>query len=119
ADYAGGNYLFPMTQSYGVQLAYDTASLVSFDNVQDYRNWILRLERYGEYVDQNIALLAKGIERGFTQPAVVTKLLIEQIEAQRVADPARSDYYAPFEDMPKIIPAATQDRKSTRLNSSH
>ncbi|HEX7029089.1 MAG TPA: DUF885 domain-containing protein [Gammaproteobacteria bacterium] len=108
ADYASGNYLFPIMQTSGMQLAYDTASLVSFENEQDYRNWILRLERYGEYVDQNIVLLQKGIERGFTQPAVITKLLIEQIEAQRVDDPAKSDYYAPFEHMPDTIPAATQ-----------
>ncbi|HEX7046008.1 MAG TPA: DUF885 domain-containing protein [Gammaproteobacteria bacterium] len=109
ADYASGNYLFPMTQSYGVQLAYDTASLVSFENEADYRDWILRLERYGDYVDQNIELLQKGIETGFTQPAVITKLLIEQIEAQRVDDPAASDYYTPFTEMPDAIPEAKQE----------
>ncbi len=108
ADYASGEYLFPMNQSNGAQLAYDTASLVSFETAEDYRNWISRLERYGDYVDQNIALLEKGIDAGFTQPAVIVKLLLEQIEAQQVEKPADSDYYRPFTDMPATIPAATQ-----------
>lgn len=107
-DKTSKQHLFPMTQSYGVQIDYDAANLVSFETESDYQNWISRLQRFGAYVDQNIALLQQGIDTGYTQPAVIVDLIHAQIKAQRVAQVEDSDFYQPFVEMPDSIPAEVQ-----------
>lgn len=106
--YAVNEHLVSINQRDGAHTAYDTANLVPFENEQDYRNWIARLNAYGDYVDGNIALLSKGVEEGYTQAGVIIDLIIEQIDAQQVSDITTSDYYAPFAKMPDSIPAKTQ-----------
>jgi uncharacterized protein (DUF885 family) len=59
---------------------------------------------------ETIALLKQGVVAGMTEPQVVMKRVPHQIAPYVVADPAESPLYAPFKKMPRIIPAAEQER---------
>jgi len=111
--YAWGRQYLPVTQRSGVQTAAETAERIQFATVQDYRNWIARLEGLGVYVDQTIALMREGMKRGLVQPGVIMKRIPDQIAKQIVADPTASAFYKPLRTMPSTIPPAEQERLRT------
>ncbi|MGH8402159.1 MAG: DUF885 domain-containing protein, partial [Gammaproteobacteria bacterium] len=71
-------------------------------------NYIKRLQTLNVYMDQTIALLKEGVQQGMTEPQVVMERIPHQIDANVVANPEQSAFYAPFKQMPSIIPAAEQ-----------
>ncbi len=109
-EYAYGLQLTPVTQRRGVQTLYQLAELLPFASLQDYENWLARLEGLGVLIDQTITLMRKGIDRGVVHPRIIMQRLPSQVEKQIVSDPAQSAYYAPFLRMPDSIPASEQAR---------
>jgi uncharacterized protein (DUF885 family) len=69
----------------------------------DYQNWIKRLQSFGAYTDQTIALMKLGIAQGRTYPRVIMQRVPGQIAKQLVADPKQSPIYAPFAKIPADI----------------
>ncbi|HUO82504.1 MAG TPA: DUF885 domain-containing protein [Gammaproteobacteria bacterium] len=96
-------FLLPINQRGGVQTAHELAERLPFRTARDYRNWIARLASLDRYVDQTIALMRRGIEEKRVHPRVIMTRVPAQIDAQIVADPTDSPYYAPFEDLPADI----------------
>jgi uncharacterized protein (DUF885 family) len=92
------------------QAASEVADLAPFATARDYENWIGRLNGFGTYTDQVIALLAEGIREGRTAACAVTVRIGPQIAAQLVAAPAASPFYAPFTQFPAAIDAAQRTR---------
>jgi uncharacterized protein (DUF885 family) len=113
----GGHYLM-MSEQDGMQLVDQLvdrlSELLPFASVQDYENWIARLESIGAPVDQQIALMREGIARRLVQPRVVMQRVTGRIQKQIVADPTQSKYYRPFTMMPDSISGAEQQRLRTR-----
>ncbi|HXG92297.1 MAG TPA: DUF885 domain-containing protein [Blastocatellia bacterium] len=102
--------LTPITQMDGVHITF--AQLVTqtpYRNVKDYEDYLARLAAYPEQLDQVIALMKRGIEAGWTQPAVPLRTVPSQIEGQIVDDPTRSPLFAPFASFPQDV--NEQDRK--------
>ena len=65
-------HLIPFTSDSGFHLALARlARNVPLGTVDDYRNYLSRLHMIPAYMDQHIALLRLGLERGFTMPRVV------------------------------------------------
>ena len=111
--YAWGLQYLPITQRDGVQSVHELAELLPFATVQDYQNWIARLNGLGSYVDQTIDLLREGMRRGLVQPRIIMQRVPAQIALQVVQDPAESPFFGPFAKMPDSIPAAEQQRLRT------
>ncbi len=44
------------------------AAATRFNGEQDYRDYLSRLNEFGRFADENMALMVKGIEAGYTQP---------------------------------------------------
>ena len=105
-EYAFGERFLPINHMDGVQNADQLAELLAFDTVKDYENWIARLQGFGAYLDQTIALMRGGIEKGLVQPRVIMERVPAQIAKQIVEDPTASPFYGPFRTMPESIPAA-------------
>jgi prolyl oligopeptidase len=105
--------LLPVTQMGGIQSAHEVAEVLPFGTVRDYENWIARLGGLDTLVDQTIALMREGMQRGLVQPRVIMERVPAQIARQVVADPAASPYYAPFEKMPDSIATSDQARLRT------
>ena len=109
-EYAWGLQYLPITQRDGVQSAHELAELLPFATIDDYENWIARLNGLGSYLDQTIDLMREGMRRGLVQPRIVMERVPAQIARQVVEDPAASPFFGPFAKMPEAIPAAEQQR---------
>ena len=72
ADFHYRTYLIPILADGGFHT--DFARLpenVPLVTVQDYENYILRLQAFRHYAGQHIELMREGLQTGFTQPQVI------------------------------------------------
>lgn len=98
--YPFGWHLIPLNQRGGIQTEDSGARDTVFQNSDDFRSWIEKLDKFPTYMDQHITLMRKGIEARMLLPKVVMKRIPAQIEAQIVDDPSTSGFYFPFLKMP-------------------
>jgi uncharacterized protein (DUF885 family) len=112
-EHAWGLQYLPITQRDGVQSAHEMAELMPFATIDDYENWIARLNGFGPYLDQTIDLMREGMRRGLVQPRIVMERVPAQIARQVVEDPAASPFFGPFAKLPESIPAAERQRLRT------
>ncbi len=103
-------YLMPMNELWGIQTLRTLTHTLRLRTLADYRHYIERLRTIMPYMDQTIALLRQGVKDGMTEPRVVMQGVPAQIAANIVSRPAASPFYAPFRNMPSLIPAAEQAR---------
>jgi uncharacterized protein (DUF885 family) len=100
-------------QMNGVQITFgQLVASTPFRTVKDYEDYLARLSAFSKQIDQVIALMKRGIETKWVQPAVPLRSLASQIEGQIVDDPARSQLYKPFENFSEAVPEADRSRLS-------
>lgn len=106
-----GEYL-QITQMGGIHDSMaDLAQQIPRRTVQDYENFIKRLEASPALVDQTIALLRKGAETGVTPSRVTLREVEGLIGNQIVEDVVSSPIYEiVFREFPESIPAAERTR---------
>ena len=103
-------YLVPLNQRGGIQTTNELGDALRFTTVKDYEDWIARLNGFGNYMQQTIALMREGIREHMLLPKVIMQRIPGQIEKQIVADPKQSAYYKPFERMPQSFSTADRER---------
>jgi len=81
-----------------------------FNTVQDYENWLKRLDGMVVWMDQAIVNMREGMARGVVQPRPVMEKVLPQLNAMIVAMPEDSQYYAPVQAFPEAIGAADRER---------
>jgi uncharacterized protein (DUF885 family) len=69
-----------------------------------------RLERIPAYVEQVIALLRRGMAKGWVAPKVIVGKAPEQIHALAEPDPAKNPLLRPFASLPPSMAPAEQKR---------
>jgi len=77
-----------------------------FRNAQDYRNFMARMDDFSARVDQAIANMRDGIERGVVHPRPVVAKIIPQLDAMLRDDPAETVFWGPIENLPDGLDAA-------------
>ena len=85
---------------------------VPLRTAEDYRNYISRLEAVGAYVDQHIANMREGIERGMVLPRAVLDGYESTMSAHVVESVEESLFYAPFLEFPSTV--AESDHEALR-----
>ncbi|SFN50675.1 DUF885 domain-containing protein [Dokdonella immobilis] len=105
-------YLQPISHQGGVQTADGIAEVLPFANGKDYRDWLSRLKRLPELIDQTTALMREGIRQKNMPPRVLMERVPAQIAAQIVDDPSKSPFYRPFLTFADGVPDA--DREALR-----
>ena len=111
ADFEFGAHRIPITSETGFHTGF--ASLprsMPFRTVRQYENYIARLRAFPTYVRQQIGMMRRGLEHGFTQPRVVLGGLEPSIAAHVVDDPTTSVFYAPFERFASSVPEGERGR---------
>jgi uncharacterized protein (DUF885 family) len=103
-------HLVPLTARSGIQDASSTADSLKFDRVQDYEDWIARMNAFPVYMDQTIELMREGIRLGRLLPKIVMQRVPSQIERQIVDDPKQSLFYKPFRSVSREISQEEQRR---------
>ncbi len=111
AGYRFGAYQIPLNADSGFQTGFARLPHnVPLDTVNDYDNYIARLEAFPRYVDEQIALMRMGLKRGMTLARVVLKGIDVTMSSHVVADPEESLFYAPFASFPETVPAPDRTR---------
>ncbi|MGI9246931.1 MAG: DUF885 domain-containing protein, partial [Steroidobacteraceae bacterium] len=106
--------LLPLNQFYStpntfVQLGSGNG-MQPFKTVQDYDNFLARLDGFVQWTDQAIVNMRQGIARGYTLPRVLAERTLPQLQAQVVATPEESLFWGPVRNLPAEFSAADRDR---------
>jgi len=102
------SHLLTFGQRGGIQLEHETAEGLSFNTSQDYKDWLVRLEKLPTLIDQHMNLGRLGIERKITAPNILMQRVANQIQLQLVDNPEESPFFNVFIDIPENI----QDRET-------
>jgi uncharacterized protein (DUF885 family) len=78
--------------------------------VADYEAMLTRLRGFPRMVDDGIAQLQAGLERGITPPRVTLRKVTDETLTEIQADPAKNLYLERFQHIPETIPAAERER---------
>ena len=97
------SHLLVFGQRGGIQLEHETAESLGFITRQDYLDWIARLEKLPNYIEQHITLARLGVERNVTAPRILMERVARQIQLQLVNEPTDSPFFNVFEEMPETI----------------
>ena len=105
------SYLIPIDQMGGIQIGFAGISdYMPFKTVQDYENYISRMEAFPLKIAQTIDLMKRGVESGWVPPKIVLRAVPDQIQSQFEKPIAESPLYKPFKEFPESIPLDTQKR---------
>ncbi len=104
------DYLVPINQFFSfpnffAQLG-SGASAQPFRTVEDYDNWLGRVDDFTVWIDQAIVNMREGLAAGVTRPKVIMAKALPQLAAHVVDDPEKSLFYSPIRNMPEDVPEA-------------
>lgn len=114
-------HLLPVDQFYNIAGRYamlgSGQSVQPFRSVKDYEDWAQRMQQIPRVLDQAIANMEEGIERGIVQPRVLMERALPQIEAHLVDDVAESMFYAPIDNFPETVGADDRARLAAQYEA--
>jgi len=90
-------YLMPINQMMGSVQSIDAfADFFSFASVQDYQDWLVRLQQLPELINQTISLMNEGMKRGVVPPKIIISRIPAHIEKHLVDNPKDSLFFNKF-----------------------
>lgn len=103
----------PVNQSSGIHIdAPQLVSVLSFENVKDYEDYISRLRQLPRLFDQTTEQMRKGMAEGLMPPKILLEKVVEQSNNISTTPAEQSPFAHPFEKFPDSISEA--DRKRLR-----
>ncbi|HTA24303.1 MAG TPA: DUF885 family protein [Terriglobales bacterium] len=101
----------PVAQNRGIHLdAPQLVSVLSFESVKDYEDYISRLRQLPVLFDQNVVQMRKGMAEGLMPPRFLLEKVVVQANGIGTQPPDKSPFAQPFEKFPKAISEADQKR---------
>lgn len=101
----------PVTQFDGIHIgAPQLVSILSFDNVKDYEDYISRLKQLPVMFDQTAIQMRKGMAEGLMPPKILLEQVVTQANGIATTDPEKSPFAQPFQKFPDSISAADRKR---------
>ena len=104
------SYLLPFSQRGGVQNLNNLTNQLSFVTIQDYDDWLARLGKIDQVIDQTIELAERGRKSGIVSPRILMERIPDQISTQLVEFAADSPFFTPFDALPESFSAADRER---------
>jgi uncharacterized protein (DUF885 family) len=103
----------PVSQESGIHIdAPQLVSILSFESVKDYEDYITRLNLLSRLFDQTIEQMRKGMAAGLMPPKILLEKVVTQANGIAATPPDQSPFAHPFEKFPAAVPEA--DRKRLR-----
>jgi uncharacterized protein (DUF885 family) len=101
----------PVNQSSGIHIdAPQLVSILSFENVKDYEDYITRLKLLPVLFDQTVAQMRKGIAEGRMPPKLLLEKVVTQANGIATTAPDQSPFAHPFEKFPDAVPEVDRQR---------
>ncbi|MGB5347123.1 MAG: DUF885 domain-containing protein [Woeseia sp.] len=104
------DHLMPMSQRGGVQSLESVAERLRLQTVQDYDDWLARMAKVPQVIEQTMALQESGRRLGYMPPKILMERIPPQIAQQLTEDATSSPFYRAFRELPESIPEAEQER---------
>lgn len=106
-------YRLPISRTAGFHMYLpDLAMQMPFNTLQDYQNYLSRLQGLKTYFGENIELMRLGLKTGYLPPLVTLVGIEDGILPHIVEDPDQSVFFAPFKEFPAGIGTAQRDSLS-------
>lgn len=102
--------LMPFSHQRGIQTLDNLTNSLRLSTEQDYDDWIARLGKIDEVIDQTIDLAEAGRKAGLMPPAVLMQRIPVQLSGQVVEFAADSPFFRPFAALPETFAAADRER---------
>ena len=96
-------YYMALNQRGGVQDYYSYGDRLNFSNKTDYEDWFERIKGFNENVKNSLMNNKEGLEMGYTQPKLVTRAVVSQIESLLASSMEDHPYYKIFSSANEII----------------
>ena len=101
----------PVSQFGGVHIDLpQLVSVLSFQSVKDYDDYISRLKQIPRLFDENIIQMRKGMAEGLMPPRILLEKVVTQANGLAIQAPDASPFAQPFAKFPDSISAADQKR---------
>ena len=104
------SHLVPFDHQGGIQNLDILVSRLSLISVADYDDWIARLGKIDDVIDQTIVLAERGRKKGLVAPAILMQRMPDQIAVQIVEFAADSPFFRPFAALPESFSPADRER---------
>ena len=103
-------HLMPFAHRGGIQNLENITSQLRLVTVEDYEDWLARVAKIDDLIDETIALAEEGRKRGVISPNILMQRIPDQLALQVVEYANESPLFKAFENMPDSIPAADRER---------
>ncbi|MBR50993.1 MAG: DUF885 domain-containing protein [Gammaproteobacteria bacterium] len=74
-------YYLRLNQRGGIQSFYETGNRLVYTSAKDYFDWLDRLKQFPDNINNSLKINKMGLEKGYTQPKLVTNGVIKQIDS--------------------------------------
>ena len=101
----------PVSQFGGVHIDLpQLVSVLSFQSVKDYDDYISRLNQIPRLFDENIIQMRKGMAESLMPPRILLEKVVTQANGLAIQVPDASPFAQPFAKFPDSVPASDQKR---------
>jgi prolyl oligopeptidase len=104
------DFLMPFSHRGGIQSLHNIANQLRLETVKDYDDWLSRLGKIKDLVDQQVQLAEKGRKSGYMPPRILMERIPEQLKLQVVEFASESPFFTVFENIPESFSAADRER---------
>jgi len=108
------SHLIPLNQFYSAPNGFAQLGsgngMQPFETVQDYENFLKRVDGFVAWVDQAIVNMREGVQKGYTLPRVLAERVLPQLQAHVVAKPEDSVFFGPIRKLPGSFSDADRER---------
>ena len=109
-EFQFNRHLLPFSQRGGEQNLDGTTDRQRLATVEDYDDWLARLGKIDEVIDQTIERADEGRKAGMMPPRIIMERLPDQIAVQVVEVASDSPFFEPFDSLPDDFTAADRER---------
>ena len=109
-DHQFNAHLMPFSHRGGIQNPENTLSRLRLVTVKDYEDWLARVEKLDDVIDQQIKLAEEGRKRGMISPKILLQRIPDQLALQVVEFASESPLFKAFDEMPESFSAADRER---------
>jgi uncharacterized protein (DUF885 family) len=117
-EYQFNAHLMPFAHRGGIQNLENITNQLRLVTVEDYEDWLARVQKIDDLIDQTIELAEEGRKRGVISPKILLQRIPDQLALQVVEYANESPLFKAFDNMPDSIPAADRERLRSAVTDS-
>ncbi|MCJ7592174.1 MAG: DUF885 domain-containing protein [Woeseiaceae bacterium] len=104
------DFLMPFSHSGGIQTLHNISNQLRLETVEDYDDWLARLGKIKDLIEQEIDLAETGRKSGYMPPKILMERIPNQLKMQLVEYANESPFFRVFEELPESFSAADRER---------